>query len=31
VAAKKTFTEIITKYPDTDAAKEAQQLTADTK
>ena len=30
-AAKKTFSEIITKYPDTEAAKEAQQLLASTK
>ncbi|OYY53159.1 MAG: tol-pal system protein YbgF, partial [Polynucleobacter sp. 35-46-207] len=28
VAAKKTFTEIINKYPDTEAAKDAQQLNA---
>ena len=31
VAAKKTFTEIVAKYPDTDTAKEAQQLIAATK
>ena len=30
-AAKKTFSEIIAKYPDTDAAKDAQQLIAATK
>ena len=30
-AAKKTFSEIIAKYPDTDAAKDAQQLFAATK
>jgi TolA-binding protein len=30
-AAKKTFSEIITKYPDTEAAKEAQQLIAGAK
>jgi TolA-binding protein len=29
--AKKTFSEIIAKYPDTEAAKEAQQLIAGTK
>ena len=27
-AAKKTFSEIVAKYPDTDAAKDAQQLLA---
>jgi TolA-binding protein len=31
IAAKKTFSEIIAKYPDTDAAKDAQQLIATTK
>ena len=31
VVAKKTFTEIVAKYPDTDTAKEAQQLIAATK
>ena len=31
VAAKKTFSEIITKYPDTEAAKDAQQLLSATK
>ena len=31
IAAKKTFNEIIAKYPDTDAAKDAQQLIAATK
>ncbi len=31
VAAKKTFTEIVAKYPDTDTAKEASQLLAATK
>jgi TolA-binding protein len=30
-AAKKTFNEIVAKYPDTDAAKDAQQLLAATK
>ena len=30
-AAKKTFGEIISKYPDTEAAKDAQQLIAATK
>jgi TolA-binding protein len=30
-AAKKTFGEIISKYPDTEAAKDAQQLSAATK
>jgi TolA-binding protein len=30
-AAKKTFSEIIAKYPDTDAAKDAQQFLAATK
>jgi TolA-binding protein len=30
-AAKKTFSEIISKYPDTEAAKDAQQLIAATK
>ena len=28
VVAKKTFAEIVAKYPDTDAAKDAQQLLA---
>lgn len=31
VAAKKTFSEIVAKYPDTEAAKDAQQLLAATK
>jgi TolA-binding protein len=31
MVAKKTFNEIIAKYPDTDAAKDAQQLIAATK
>jgi TolA-binding protein len=30
-AAKKTFGEIVAKYPDTEAAKDAQQLLAATK
>jgi TolA-binding protein len=30
-AAKKTFSEIIAKYPDTEAAKDAQQLLSATK
>jgi TolA-binding protein len=30
-AAKKTFAEIISKYPDSEAAKDAQQLIARTK
>jgi TolA-binding protein len=30
-AAKKTFTEIISKHPDTEAAKDAQKLLAATK